>query len=164
MTGSISAGSPSLIKPLLIFCATLLLGQIVLAVIGSFIDLGTGGTGASVAVTMAAAAAGGGNFAKTARRLMTTGEKFKFAAMATVAALILAIAVFYALFVWHGVPFTMQNIAMTFGAGPGEMGDLGTILPIILVVAAVVNILICFFAAGIGAKSQLRQLEKQGKL
>ncbi len=161
MTISTSPASGSLTKPLLIFTAFIIAGNIILAIIGSYIELPSS---IGIIVMVAAAMGAGQSFGNSTRRLMTKGERFRFALIATLIAIVVAILAFWAAFAYYGVPFTLQNMMLGFGIAPGEVEEFKSIMMIIIPIALLINIAVAYFTVGFGARSALKQLEKQGKL
>jgi hypothetical protein len=159
MTPIPNATSASLGKPLLTFCGILIAGQIMVGLVASFVDLGSN-SGPGIAVAMAAAVGAGGVFGNSAKRAMTSGEKVRFAALATVASLLIAAIGVVALFAVYRVPMTLENILLMLGGGADDAAEFQSIMPIIGAVVVLLTMLITYFGVGFGAKSALRQAEK----
>ncbi len=161
MSDSMANPAASLIKPLLAFCGALIFAQIVLIVILSFVDLPTSGSGVSMAILVVSGMTAGQVFAHSARRLMTKGERFRFAIFATILGYLIAAVGFYATFVYYDVPFTIDNLLAALGV-PAD--NAAMFFSVVIGVASVLSLIVLYFASGFGAKTALKQLEKQGKL
>jgi hypothetical protein len=146
-----------LARPLLVFFGILIFGQIFVAILQSFLDLGSAAVGASIGLAMAAAGGAGTSFAGTEGRMPTAREKFVFALVALFVGSVVALATFWGIFAWLGMPFTIDNIALAAGSGPQEAADFRSYLPLVLIGAAVVNLLIVYIGFGLGARSALKR-------
>ena len=78
--------------------------------------------------------------------------------VATLASLVLTVALLWGLFAWNGVPFTLQNLVMAVTGEAAPDGEIAAILTRIGLFAVFVSLLVCFF--GFGAKNQLRALQR----
>ena len=109
---------------------------------------------------MAASIAAGQSFAKVADRVMTGGEKARFALAATAISLAVTAAFYIGLFAYYRVPFSMDNLAMMFTGDPGLAADLKNWLVIILAVATVLTWVVSWFFVGMGAKGAIKARDK----
>jgi hypothetical protein len=147
-------------KMIAIFLGTLIFGYVVLAAIGYFFPQLEMPGSIGIVFLMVAAMSAGTTFATATGRRMTSGEKLRFAVLATVLSLLLTVAVLWGSLAYVGLPFTLQNVTLV---ATGEMvapGEMGQFLPIIIGVSVVVSLLICFFAVGFGARNQVKQAER----
>jgi heme/copper-type cytochrome/quinol oxidase subunit 2 len=161
MTPDMTAGSASLTKPLLAFGGLLILGQVLLTILASYVEMPSS---IGIVILMAAGMAGGQTFGNTARRLMTKAERFKFAIAGTIAAIVIGFAGLYATFAYYAVPFSFENFALGMGIPAGEVADFRSFMAIGLVIGLLVSLIVLYFAAGFGSRTSVKQLEKQGKL
>ena len=113
-----------------------------------------------VATTIVASMQAGTFAARRTNRRLTSREKLVFAAWATAASALAVVGFYWGLFAYYGVPFTM----MTFSTA--LMGDLPNAavlkaLPWIFLFGVVVSLLVIYFGVGLGAKTQLKALERK---
>jgi hypothetical protein len=150
-------------KMIAIFLGALLFGNILLFAISYFFpDIEMPGSIGIIFLLVGAMSAGGA-FAHATKRRMTTGEKFRFAVVATVLAILLSLAVVWGMFAYYGVPFSVQTMIMAMAGEAVSEAEIRQMLPIIGAVALVVGVLVCFFGVGAGASGQVKQLEKAAK-
>jgi hypothetical protein len=143
-----------------IFLATLLMGHAALLAIGIFApDIEMPGSIGIVLLTVAAIAAGGA-FAKATNRKMTNGEKLRFALLGTVTGLLLAFGVMAAILAYAGVPLSLEAMMAAIVGEFVSRSEIMSMLPILLGVATVTTMLVCFFGVGVGANAQLKQAAK----
>ncbi len=161
VTSATTPGPAPLTKPLLAFCGLLIVGQIVLGVLGNYVELPSS---IGVIMLVAAAVAGGQTFGNSARRVMTPGEKVRFAIIGTIAAFAIGIAGLYATFTYYGVPLTAQNMMLGLGVPPGEMADFKNYVAIGLGIGGLISLIVLYVGGGFGSKSAVRALEKKGSL
>ncbi len=153
-------GAPSMTKMVMSFLGLLLLGHIILAAIGYFFPKIEMPSSIGIVFLTVAAISAGQIFAKDASRAMTSGEKFKFAVLATILAMVLAICALWAMFAFYGVPFTLENV---FLGTVGEVPSANEMQMFALIGAGIgilVSLLVCYFGSGMGAKMYLKQMAK----
>lgn len=148
-------------RMLAIFAGTFVAGNVALAVLTYFLpDLPLPSSTGMILAMAAALAAGQGVAARLGRKLRT-GEKAVFAAYATILNLVFAVAVFWGLLAYVGLPFTAQNVVMVMTGETMPKADIGPFLPWIIGIGAVVSFLVTFFFVGLGVSSQLKALERK---
>jgi hypothetical protein len=147
-------------KMLAIFLGTLIFGYVVLVAIGYFFPQLEMPGSIGVVFQMVAAMAAGGTFATATGRRMTSGEKLRFAILATALALLLTVAVLWGMLAYVGLPFTLQNVLLVVTGEMVPPGEMMAFLPIVIAVSIVISLLICFFAVGFGARNQIKQAER----
>ncbi|MFZ1468420.1 MAG: ABZJ_00895 family protein [Paracoccaceae bacterium] len=147
-------------KPLAIFVATLIFAQVVIAVgLYAFPNFKLP-SATGLIIAMVAAMAAGGVFGKSLGRLMTAGEKLKFAVLATVVGLGLQLAIIAGFLMYFGVPVTASNMVLAV-TGESLVSDQDmAMIGIVLAGAAVISLIVCFFFVGMGAKQEVKRAEK----
>ena len=105
--------------------------------------LGIANAGTNLVPIMVAAMAGGGRFVQRAKRAPTGGEKWALALMQSLVAILLSIPI----------------LLFQFSLEPGLMSGLfGGMVLGILVVASVINVLICRVFVWLGARNMLKKM------
>jgi hypothetical protein len=130
-------------------------GQVVLAVLTSFIDIQTSAIG--VILMMAAAMAAGQAFATRENRRMTPGEKIQFAVLATLLGAILSLGLLAVVFGWYGVPFSLDALLLSQGLNASDLVTARQYLGVGIAVAASVSLIASYLGAGFGANVALKQ-------
>lgn len=148
-------------KMLMIFLGILIGGNVLLVLIQTFLPNVPMPGSIGIVFAMVASMSAGGSAATALGRPLVAREKLTFAAAATVASLVLTLAVFWGLFAWNGVPFTLSNIIMATTGDAAPDGEIAAILPWVGLVAVLVSLLVCYFGVGFGAKNQLRALDRK---
>ncbi|MBK6468149.1 MAG: hypothetical protein IPL38_07215 [Rhodobacter sp.] len=142
------------------FAMAMIAGQVAILGIGlAFPDFDLPSSTGMI-IIMAASIAAGQSFAKVADRVMTGGEKARFALAATAISLAVTAAFYIGLFAYYRVPFSMDNLAMMFTGDPGLAADLKNWLVIILAVATVLTWVVSWFFVGMGAKGAIKARDK----
>jgi hypothetical protein len=147
-------------KMMAIFMGTLIFGYVILAAMGYFFPTIEMPGSIGIVFLIVAAMAAGGVFATATKRRMVAGEKFRFAILATLLSLLLTVAVLWGVLAYVGLPFTLQNVILVATGEMAAPGEIISILPIILGVAVLVTLLVCFFGVGFGASNQIKQAER----
>lgn len=148
-------------KMLMIFLGTLIGGNVLLVLIQTFLPNVPMPGSIGIVFAMIASMSAGGSAATALGRPLVAREKLTFAAAATVGSLVLTVALFWGIFVWNGVPFTLGNVIMATTGAAAPDAEITAILPWIGVFAVVVSLLVCYFGVGLGAKNQLRALARK---
>lgn len=157
----LTASKMPLPKMLLVFLGTLIAGNVLLFLIQTFLPNVPMPGSIGIVFAMIASMSAGGSAATTLGRTLPAKEKLVFAVAATLASLVLTVALFWGLFAWHGVPFTMSNVIMAVTGDAAPDAEIATFLPWIALFAVVISLLVCYFGVGFGAKNQLRALERK---
>lgn len=113
-----------------------------------------------IATTIVASMQAGTFAARHMKRRLTSREKLVFTAWATGISCLAVVGFYWGLFTYYGVPFTL----MTFSTALlGDLPDAGLLqaLPWIFLFAVVVSFLVIYFGVGLGAKTQLKALERK---
>lgn len=148
-------------KMLLVFLGTLITLNLALVAFEYFLpDVELPGS-LGILLMMAAAMAAGQIGGQNVKRRLTLKEKAVFALVATALGLAVTVGMLWAIFAWHGVPFTIPFVIM---AATGEMvpqAEITEMLPYVLGFMVVISLLITFFAVGWGARTQVKAMERQ---
>lgn len=150
-----------LAKMLLVFLGTLIAGNVLLILIQTFLPNVPMPGSIGIVFAMVASMSAGGTAATTLGRPLMAKEKLTYAAAATAASLVLTVVIFWGLFAWNGVPFTLSNVIMAATGEAAPDAEIAAILPWIGLFAIVVSLLVCYFAVGFGTKNQLRALDRR---
>jgi hypothetical protein len=108
---------------------------------------------------IASASPAGQTFVRTNNRAMTTGERARFALLATVASMLLSLLMILGALAASGLPLSVAGFGEMMGFPEMDSG----ILSIILGVGIVVSWVVIYFALGFIGRSTLKQMAK-GKL
>jgi len=147
-------------RMLAVFLGLLIAANVVLAAITyAFPDLQIPSS-MGVILAMVAAMSAGQSGAKAVGRRLAFGEKAVFALLATALSAAMGIALFWGIFAWFGVPFTLENVvlATTGDAVPAE--EIRQILAWVVPIVLVIYVLITYFGAAMGARNQIKLAEK----
>jgi hypothetical protein len=153
-------GTSSMSKMLLAFLGFLILFQAALAGIGYFFPDFEEPKSMGLIILMVSAMSSGQIFVRDSGRALTSGEKLKFAVLGTIISLALSIGLAWATFAYFGIPFTPSTVYLALIGQNPSPGDLQMFVLVGGGVAIIASILICYFAAGFGAKTQLKQMAK----
>ena len=152
---------PSMGKSIGVFVMVLVLANAILFAVGyMFPNFPVPGS-VGLIVTVVGAMMAGQSWFRQSGRLPTSGEKFTFAFLATALSLALAGGLVWAVFVYYGVPFSMDNAMLVLTGDPSAASDLAGYLPVILAIAVGITLLVTYFGLGSGAKGLLKKQEKQ---
>lgn len=147
-------------RMLAVFLGLLILANIVLAVIGyAFPDLPIPSS-MGIILAMVAAMSAGQSATKAVNRRLRVGEKVTFALTATALSAALGVGLFWAMFAWFGVPFTLDNVILAASGDTVPPADLRQILAWVIPIVLVVYVLITYFGAAMGSRNQIKLQEK----
>ena len=155
-----NATSMPLGRMLAIFLAVLIAANVVLGVVGYVFPNLPIPSAMGVVLAMVAAMSAGQAGARALSRRLNFNEKAVFAVLATLLSVALGIGTLWAIFAYHGVPFTLETIvlAMTGDAVPAT--EIRTILAWIVPVVLLIYVLITYFGAAMGARNEIKLQEK----
>jgi hypothetical protein len=108
-----------------------------------------------IIVLMASLSPVASSFAKNTGRVMTTGERAKFALLGTIATFVLSIAVLLLALLIGGVPISISGLSQAFGVG----SDFALFAAIVVGVGLVVGWLVIYFGMGFMGRMMLKQIE-----
>lgn len=111
-------------------------------------------------IAMVAAMSAGQSATKSLNRRLVFSEKAIFAVLATLLSSALGVAVLWALFAWHGVPFTLANLALVMTQGSITSDEFITILAWVVPIALLLTLFMTYFGAAMGSRSQIKLEEK----
>jgi hypothetical protein len=113
-----------------------------------------------IVVAMVAALAAGQYHAQKTGRLATAGEKLRFALLATVVSFALSLGLVWGIFLYYGVPMTLETLAIAVSGDAGAADGLKAFLPIGLGVITVLYLFMSWLGFGMGVRSQIKQAER----
>lgn len=148
-------------KMLTVFLGTLIILNLALAVFEYFMpDVELPGS-FGVLMMMAAAMAAGQIGGTAAKRLLTLKEKTLFSVVATLLGMAVTFGMIWAVFAWNGVPFSVQLLVLAVSGEMISHGEIDEMVPVLIGAMAVISLLICFFAVGWGARTQVKAMERK---
>ncbi len=155
-----SSHSLPLGRMLAIFVALLVAGNLVLgALTYVFPDLPVP-SAMGIVLAMVAAMSAGQSATKTLNRRLVFRELAVFAVLATALSTALGLAIFWGLFAYHGVPFTLETFILVMGGGAIPSADVRQILAWVVPIVAAIYVLITYFGATMGSRNELKLREK----
>lgn len=113
-----------------------------------------------IVMAMIAAMISGQSYARQTGRRPTGSEKLVFALIATLIAVALSVAAVWGIFRYYAIALTLENVIF---AATGDAAATTEIAPYLTIGAAVVGALslfLCWLGFGMGAKGQLKQMER----
>jgi hypothetical protein len=148
-------------RMLVIFLAVLIAANMVLVALGYlFPDLPVPSS-IGIVMAMIAAMSAGQSATKSLNRRLTFGEKAIFAVLATILSTAFGIAILWGIFAWFGVPFTVENILLGMTGDAAPAAEILSIMAWVVPVLLVLYLLVTYFGAAMGSRSQIKLLEKQ---
>jgi hypothetical protein len=109
-----------------------------------------------IILMMAALSPVASSFTKKTERVMTTGERAKFAVLGTIATLLLSLVLLFVMLAISGVPMSVNGLSQAFGVG----SDFLLFALIVLAVSLIVSWLVIYFGMGAACRMMMKQLEK----
>jgi hypothetical protein len=109
---------------------------------------------------MLGAVTAGQTGARNTGRRLTAGEKASFALAATVTSIALSVALLWGLLAWFGVPFSLENVVLAITGDTVPYAEIMEFLPWIGLFVVTLDLVLCFFAVGWGARTLLKQQER----
>lgn len=113
-----------------------------------------------IIIAMGAAVGAGYYHAGKTGRLATAGEKLRFALLATGASFALSLGLVWGIFLYYGVPLTLDALAIAAAGDAGAADGLKALLPISLAVITVLYLFMSWLGFGMGVRSQIKQAER----
>lgn len=114
-----------------------------------------------IIAAMASLAIPANSFVNKTRRAMTTRERAVFATLATLAIVMVSIALTVGMLMISGLPVSFQGLGQLAGIGSAEIGT--DILGYIMLGVLVLYWVVIFFGMAWMSRSSLKQLERLGK-
>ena len=153
--------SAPMAKMLTVFLGTLIILNLALAVFEYVLpDVELPGS-LGILMMMAAAMAAGQIGGTAAKRRLTLKEKVLFSVVATPLGLAVTFGMLWAVFAWNGVPFSVQLLVLAMSGEMMSQAEIDEIFPLLVGVMAVISLVICFFAVGWVARTQVKAMERQ---
>jgi hypothetical protein len=150
-----------MMKMLLVFLGTLIAGNVLLILIQTFLPNVPMPGSIGIVFAMVASMSAGGTAANALGRPLVAGEKLRFALAATVASLVLTVALVWGILAWNGLSLTLPNLILALTGDSAPDAEITAILPWIGLFMVVVSLLVSYFGVGFGAKNQLRALARK---
>ncbi|MCA3488379.1 MAG: hypothetical protein IOD05_15100 [Rhodobacter sp.] len=147
-------------KTLGVFVMMQVLSLVLLYAIGYFFPGIPLPSSLGIIVAMAAAGSAGYYHAHKTGRLATAGEKLRFALLATGASFALSLGLVWGIFLYYGVPLTLDALAIAAAGDAGAADGLKALLPISLAVITVLYLFMSWLGFGMGVRSQIKQAER----
>jgi hypothetical protein len=147
-------------RMLTIFLGVLIAANVVLGAIGYFFPDLPVPSAMGIILAMVAAMSAGQAATKALNRRLVFRELAVFAVLATILSVAVGIGVFWAVFAYHGVPFTLETfiLAMTGDAVPAA--EIRQILSWVAPIVLVIYVIITYFGATIASRNELKLREK----
>lgn len=150
----------SLAKVLGIFALVLIVGQAALFAVGYFFPNLPVPSSIGIVLVMVAAMSAGQSYARQTGARPSGGEKLVFAVLASLVSAAIGVGMVWGMFQSLGVPFTLENVAIAISGNPSAGAEMSDILPIVLGIAALLTLVLCWLGYGFGARNQLKQQER----
>jgi uncharacterized integral membrane protein len=147
-------------RMLAVFLAVIIMANMALAAVSYFFPNLPIPSAMGIILAMVAAMSAGQSGAKAVSRLLTRGEKVRFAILATLLSTVIGVGFFWGIFRYYGVPFTLENIAL---AGTGDAipaDELRSILAWVVPIVLVLYVAVTYFGATLGSRNQIKLQEK----
>jgi hypothetical protein len=147
-------------RMLAIFLGLLILINILLAAVGYFFPDLPIPSSMGIVLAMVSAMSAGQAGAKAVGRRLVFREKAVFAVLATALSAALGVGLFWGLFAWFGVPFTLENVVLATTGDQVPTSEILDMMSIIVPIVLVVYVLITYFGVAMGARNQIKLQEK----
>jgi hypothetical protein len=156
-----TTSSSPLARMLTAFLGILLFGHVLLTGIAHYFPDLKMPNSIGLIIVAAAATYAGQFFARSLGRGMFAKEKFTFALVATILGIALTACVVWAQFAYYGVPFSVDNVLFLVLGDTLSAEEKKMVLWVGGGVGSIVSVIVCYFGCGFGAKSYLKQLQRQ---
>jgi hypothetical protein len=148
-------------KMLLVFLGTLIALNLALAAFQYLLPDIELPTSMGILLMMAAAMAAGQIGGQNVKRRLTLKEKAVFSVVATALGMAVTLGMLWAIFAWHGVPFSIPYVIMAATGEVVPQSEINEFLPYVIGFMALISLLITFLAVGWGARTQVKALERK---
>ncbi|MCU0829022.1 MAG: ABZJ_00895 family protein [Tabrizicola sp.] len=155
-----STTSAPMIRMLAVFLALLVAANLALGAISYFFPDLPIPSAMGIILAMVAAMSAGQSATKTLNRRLVFRELAVFAVLATVSSAALGIGVFWGIFAYHGVPFTLENFILAMTGDGVPAAEIRQILSWIVPIVLIIYVLITYFGATMGSRNELKLREK----
>jgi hypothetical protein len=147
-------------RMLAVFLALLVAANLALGAIGYFFPDLPIPSAMGIILAMVAAMSAGQSATKTLNRRLVFRELASFAVLATLLSAALGIGVFWGIFAYHGVPFTLENFILAMTGDTVPAAEIRQILSWIVPIVLSIYVLITYFGATMGSRNELKLREK----
>ncbi len=113
-----------------------------------------------IILAMVAAMSAGQSATKAINRRLGFREKAIFSVLATVLSAVLGITVFWAIFAYHGVPFTLENAILAATGDAVPAAEIRSMLAWIVPVVLLIYVLIIYLGTTLGSRNQIKLQER----
>lgn len=155
-----TSASLPLARMLAIFVALLVFANLVIGAIGYYFPDFPVPSAMGVILAMVAAMSAGQSATKTLNRRLVFRELAIFAVLATLLSLVLGIGVFWGIFAYNGIPFTLENFIFVMTGDAVPAFEIRQILSWIVPIVLTIYVLITYFGATMGSRNELKLREK----
>jgi len=145
---------------LLVFLLVMVLANIALAAITWYFPDLPVPSAMGIVLAMVASMSAGQSGAKATGRRLTGGEKAGFAFLATVLSTVIGLGVYWGIFLYHGIPFTLENIALVGADAVIPATDMRSILAWVAPIVLLLYLAATYFGVAMGARNQIKLQEK----
>jgi hypothetical protein len=147
----------SMTKTLGVFVLVQVLALVLLYAIGHFFPSIPLPSFPGSMVAIVAALAAGQYHAQKTGRLATAGEKLRFALLATGVSFVLSVGLVWGLFLYYGLPLTLDTLALAAAGDAGDADGFKTLLLIGLGVMTVLYLFMSWLGFSLGVRIQIKQ-------
>jgi hypothetical protein len=162
MTSSpVSPAPAGLGRPLLAFLGVIVVANAIIIGLGFAFPEFSLPSVVNLIIAMAAGMAGGQSFATRNDRAMTGGEQMRFSLIALSMSFALSAAMIGAIFVWYGVPFTLDTFIFAMTGDASVAADLKPWLWLIVALGVLIGWGVIHAGAGMGGKTVMKRKEKE---
>lgn len=155
-----STTSVPMFRMLAVFLAVLIAANVALGAISYFFPDLPIPSAMGIILAMVAAMSAGQSATKTLNRRLVFRELASFAVLATLLSAALGIGVFWGIFAYHGVPFTLENFILAMTGDTVPAAEIRQILSWIVPIVLSIYVLITYFGATMGSRNELKLREK----
>lgn len=147
-------------KMLAVFIGMLIAGNVLVLGIEYVLPDLTMPSSMGIVFAMLGAMQAGQTAARNTGRRLSSGERASFAVAATVLSIALSGGLIWGVLAWFGVAFSAENLVMVMTGDTVPYAEIMEFLPWVGLFITVLSLLVCFFAVGWGARTQLKQAER----
>ncbi|WP_333818319.1 ABZJ_00895 family protein [Tabrizicola sp.] len=147
-------------RMLAIFLGILVAANVALGAIGTYFPDLPIPSAMGIILAMVAAMSAGQSGTKAVNRRLSFNEKATFAVLATVLSGVLGIGIFWAMFAYLGIPFTLENVVLATTGDTVPAAEIRGMLIIIVPIIFVLYVLITYFGAAMGSRNEIKLQEK----
>ena len=112
-------------------------------------------------IVAAASTYAGQFFTRSLGKAMSAKEKLTFALAATILGIALTASVIWAQFAYYGLTFNVDSVLFLVLGGAVSAEEKKMVLLVGGGIGCIVSVVVCYFGSGFGAKSYLKQMDRQ---